>query len=114
MRISDWSSDVCSSDLMVTGRASDRVAETSKVSRDLKALARELDVPVLALRSEERRVGQECVRTCRSRCSPYHQQTTTTATSTHIPHQPSARDAYIATSAPSLTPTTREAHPNGN
>src|SRR3546814_14444784 len=24
------------------------------------------------LRSEERRVGQECVRKCRSRCSPYH------------------------------------------
>src|SRR3546814_14216348 len=24
------------------------------------------------LRSEERRVGQECVRTCRSRSSPYH------------------------------------------
>src|SRR3546814_6984991 len=23
-------------------------------------------------RSEERRVGKECVRTCRSRCSPYH------------------------------------------
>src|SRR3546814_13884699 len=25
-----------------------------------------------ALRSEERRVGKECVRTCRSRWSPYH------------------------------------------
>src|SRR3546814_17382850 len=24
------------------------------------------------MRSEERRVGKECVRTCRSRCSPYH------------------------------------------
>src|SRR3546814_2699308 len=23
-------------------------------------------------RSEERRVGKECVRTCRSRCAPYH------------------------------------------
>src|SRR3546814_15751092 len=31
-------------------------------------------VPIagLALRSEERRVGQECVSTCRSRWSPYH------------------------------------------
>src|SRR3546814_15108711 len=29
-------------------------------------------VPVLHLRSEERRVGKACVRTCRSRCSPYH------------------------------------------
>src|SRR3546814_16319152 len=26
----------------------------------------------LAARSEERRVGKECVRTCRSRWSPYH------------------------------------------
>src|SRR3546814_12027249 len=26
------------------------------------------------LRSEERRVGKECVSTCRSRCSPYHQK----------------------------------------
>src|SRR3546814_14056989 len=24
------------------------------------------------VRSEERRVGKECVSTCRSRCSPYH------------------------------------------
>src|SRR3546814_15083576 len=27
---------------------------------------------LLVLRSEERRVGQECVSTCRSRWSPYH------------------------------------------
>src|SRR3546814_12624977 len=32
-------------------------------------LARALDVP---LRSEERRVGKECVSPCRSRWSPYH------------------------------------------
>src|SRR3546814_18684394 len=25
-----------------------------------------------ALRSDERRVGKECVSTCRSRCAPYH------------------------------------------
>src|SRR3546814_1002390 len=29
-------------------------------------------VPVNTVRSEERRVGQECVSTCRSRWSPYH------------------------------------------
>src|SRR3546814_16754083 len=29
------------------------------------------------LRSEERRVGKECVSTCRSRWSPYHQKTKT-------------------------------------
>src|SRR3546814_19202683 len=37
-------------------------------------------------RSEERRVGKECVRTCRSRWSPYHykkQHTTNTHTETH-------------------------------
>ena len=27
---------------------------------------------VLVLRSEERRVGKECLRLCRSRWSPYH------------------------------------------
>src|SRR3546814_6914192 len=29
-------------------------------------------VPVKTFRSEERRVGKECVSTCRSRWSPYH------------------------------------------
>src|SRR3546814_12129721 len=27
---------------------------------------------ISSFRSEERRVGKECVSTCRSRCSPYH------------------------------------------
>src|SRR3546814_20146515 len=31
-------------------------------------------------RSEERRVGKECVRTCRSRWSPYHKNTTQSIT----------------------------------
>src|SRR3546814_17955891 len=31
-----------------------------------------LPIPLLSLRSEERRVGKECVSTCRSRWSPYH------------------------------------------
>src|SRR3546814_3723033 len=30
------------------------------------------DLPVVSTRSEERRVGKECVSTCRSRWSPYH------------------------------------------
>ena len=33
---------------------------------------RENDVAVVKQRSEERRVGKECVSTCRSRWSPYH------------------------------------------
>src|SRR3546814_14412866 len=39
-----------------------------------KALARTSVTPgrTQELRSEERRVGQECVSTCRSRWSPYH------------------------------------------
>ena len=30
------------------------------------------DQPIHELRSEERRVGKECLRLCRSRWSPYH------------------------------------------
>src|SRR3546814_17101577 len=35
-------------------------------------LQHRLDGEQVALRSEERRVGKECVSTCRSRWSPYH------------------------------------------
>src|SRR3546814_12324697 len=34
-------------------------------------------VPIREIRSEERRVGQACVSTCRSRRSPYHYTTKT-------------------------------------
>src|SRR3546814_6982240 len=82
MRISDWSSDVCSSDLMV-----DLVIPILAPRLDLRTVLTELRVsmpgvqllPILhkkhlsdGFRSEERRVGQECVSTCRSRWSPYH------------------------------------------
>src|SRR3546814_16676463 len=43
--------------------------------QSLHALARALGV---ACRSEERRVGKECVSTCRSRWSPYHSKKTHT------------------------------------
>src|SRR3546814_5564009 len=67
MRISDWSSDVCSSDLILRPLF-------------LGSLAGELVGPLVFRmagmtfdpRSEERRVGKECVSTCRSRWSPYH------------------------------------------
>src|SRR3546814_11617274 len=100
MRISDWSSDVCSSDLR-------RVGAFEHVLRKLRLQARQLfvvlakllllrftergagpdEVRVITLqqafglrvqseqatrvveRSEERRVGKECVSTCRSRWS---------------------------------------------
>src|SRR3546814_13971045 len=103
MRISDWSSDVCSSDLFKTGHnlysrlgsgidysaASQRVHEEAErqLSR-LDEIAEKVDDPKIerarekidqALaastdRSEERRVGKECVSTCRCRWSPYNQK----------------------------------------
>src|SRR3546814_5225127 len=102
MRISDWSSDVCSSDLEVTAartmldRTHDRfdlwperlIADTGYGSAEmLNWLVHERGIephiPVFDKskrtdgifsrdRSEERRVGKECVSTCRSRWSPYH------------------------------------------
>src|SRR3546814_5868212 len=72
MRISDWSSDVCSSDLCQFPRAGAISAPygrsaPSRFARQATA-APGGDTP----RSEERRVGKECVSTCRSRWSPYH------------------------------------------
>src|SRR3546814_4086184 len=69
MRISDWSSDVCSSDLRgpsATHRANP-VRHPDRISRPPSANGHHK-----AMRSEERRVGKECVGTCRSRWSPYH------------------------------------------
>src|SRR3546814_7115933 len=67
MRISDWSSDVCSSDLAAPTLASKRPALYWTSPATLPPMpAREKS------RSEERRVGKECVSTCRSRWSPYH------------------------------------------
>src|SRR3546814_17526351 len=119
MRISDWSSDVCSSDLI--GQAVERLTDQLAQRRRADALDRRIHrveavaeraglvvaddavarmhdlQPVLAQsrravaahprarrelrhlrgaaveeRSEERRVGKECVSTCRYRWSPYH------------------------------------------
>src|SRR3546814_21112486 len=100
MRISDWSSDVCSSDLLRIGAieparprrggGDDGVHQQADpaAGRRLDALAGERDAaePAEAARltaaapsstetsdrSEERRVGKECVSTCRSRWSKYH------------------------------------------
>src|SRR3546814_4013841 len=89
MRISDWSSDVCSSDLRGEdlGAAVEPVAEAALTEEAAAPVAEEAAAPVAEetpaveaapavdtapVRSEERRVGKECVSTCRSRCSPYH------------------------------------------
>src|SRR3546814_8554720 len=86
MRISDWSSDVCSSDLPdlreVRRTWIDLDALTAEAREQLPANADvsgfSLDENGLLLagvegRSEERRVGKECVRTCRSRWWPYNE-----------------------------------------
>src|SRR3546814_17527394 len=100
MRISDWSSDVCSSDLPALeeqeGAALDAFARPCRgrragvgeggvdheagrpVARGIEGLEEDRLVglqprePVPAVRSEERRVGKACVSTCRTRWSPYH------------------------------------------
>src|SRR3546814_1683613 len=65
MRISDWSSDVCSSDLQLRLALYPQLEAGSGTYASGSAM---LDRD----RSEERRVGKECVSTCRSRWSPYH------------------------------------------
>src|SRR3546814_17305434 len=99
MRISDWSSDVCSSDLFAGERIdveslgqavadsarfeafdlNDRIldGDATGAVRSLQRLREEglspLEIPgALSWGSEERRVGKECVSTCRSRWSPNH------------------------------------------
>src|SRR3546814_4142896 len=87
MRISDWSSDVCSSDLEVLDLLEDKsepalllILDGVTDPHNLGACLRTADAagvhaviaPRDKARSEERRVGKECVSTCRSRWSPYH------------------------------------------
>src|SRR3546814_7755247 len=83
MRISDWSSDVCSSDLMSIALTSYLLSLAIFVPASgymadrwgAKSIFRAAIVVFTAgsiLRSEERRVGKECVSTCRSRWSPYN------------------------------------------
>src|SRR3546814_5669552 len=86
MRISDWSSDVCSSDLppglgktTLAGIIANEMG-TNLVTTSGPAIERGADLmgiltnlaenDVMFIRSEERRVGKECVSTCRSRWSP--------------------------------------------
>src|SRR3546814_13969484 len=111
MRISDWSSDVCSSDLYRAGAAArfghNHVVtvprldgwlamngddtRTAQFALHFRLDQLQIDDAALRIatggnfgtprskadidgtqRSEERRVGKECVSTCRSRWSPYH------------------------------------------
>src|SRR3546814_2286221 len=81
MRISDWSSDVCSSDLghVDVDDAAEHVdrggvvVEERRDALEPRIVHQHVEPPDAADdRSEERRVGKECVSTCRSRWSPYH------------------------------------------
>src|SRR3546814_17172240 len=117
MRISDWSSDVCSSDLLAKGGAGaveqclptdharpaaqcpgidagrlvivEIIADAVRVEPRPRLLhrvavadavddsqgvspSRNRRLALYRRRSEERRVGKECVSTCRSRWSPYN------------------------------------------
>src|SRR3546814_5038203 len=70
VRISDWSSDVCSSDLNWSCCA--WIACLACKASNWLVACMACNAPVADWRSEERRVGKECVSTCRSRWSPYH------------------------------------------
>src|SRR3546814_17922231 len=99
MRISDWSSDVCSSDLYKANRKASRkplcywtIIDHLRAEGRYRVLSEDClegddYIGILATRtspmdrvivsedkdrSEERRVGKECVSTCRSRWSTYH------------------------------------------
>src|SRR3546814_14120121 len=93
MRISDWSSDVCSSDLKPRRNNGARKDESwtkkfpvcvvrfrpagrspSCAFTASRFSARTCTSTPISFRSEERRVGKECVSTCRSRWSPYHEK----------------------------------------
>src|SRR3546814_15644580 len=104
MRISDWSSDVCSSDLdhhdvriehlldahaflgaEEHGRAVGGRLEGDALLGDLAPVCQREHLQAARLgedRSEEPRVGQECVSPCRSRWSPYPSKNKT-STSLH-------------------------------
>src|SRR3546814_9933605 len=74
MRISDWSSDVCSSDLWLakTWLGEHRSSSSHLYQRIREERGMNYGDYAYVERSEERRVGKECVSTCRSRWSPYH------------------------------------------
>src|SRR3546814_7472428 len=67
MRISDWSSDVCSSDRLTPQDY--RALESARRLSDGRARLR-AEAP--GIRAEECRVGKECVSTCRSRWLTYN------------------------------------------
>src|SRR3546814_19331706 len=101
MRISDWSSDVCSSDLALGNQAGDdQACRRAQIGRHDRRTFETLDAgdnggiafdqnlrahavhlvevheAILDNRTDKRSVGKECVSTCQSRWSPYHKKNT--------------------------------------
>src|SRR3546814_11323043 len=94
MRISDWSSDVCSSDLKdeakdqyiadqpIASKSEDKFNRAPFATRIAETLATRSDPSSIVIglygpwgdRSEERSVGKECVSTCRCRWWPYNEK----------------------------------------
>src|SRR3546814_17911797 len=75
MRISDWSSDVCSSDLPGVLAAVERDRHRAAVfQQDVGDNVIDQHELAVAGRSEEPSVGNECVSTCRTRWSAYHEK----------------------------------------
>src|SRR3546814_1780073 len=97
VRISEWSSDVCSSDLLVDGGLAELRLKSELLARDplprqIVLYCRGHTLPGVhsapgpgsrrpstrrrrllgKYRSEARRGGKECVSTCTSRCEPFH------------------------------------------
>src|SRR3546814_8960820 len=78
LRISDWSSDVCSSDLAAAATSCRPRAKRLSTAPSLTRFedffspsSHGVRLCAQLTRSEERRVGKECVSTCSSRWSPY-------------------------------------------
>src|SRR3546814_2633772 len=79
LRISDWSSDVCSSDLLYTPLLLMRTIRRTDLApcaahyfpltprTVASAIPASISAEPATRSSEERRVGQECISTCRSR-----------------------------------------------
>src|SRR3546814_18875874 len=88
MRISDWSSDVCSSDLQTMidmllaaaahasgGGFGGPAGIWDAIVHDFSNIAEPAAFAAFLQRAEGRRVGKDCVSSCRTRWTPYHYTT---------------------------------------
>src|SRR3546814_16301743 len=113
MRISDWSSDVCSSDLLkrsgvqceltvgiridTAGNVTNTDLLKSSGNEACDRAAQEWARTTTWTRSEERRAGKECVSTCRSRWSPLYYQQKRNRQYTETQWKPKVTNLYHST-----------------